>query len=105
MAEVQLSPEARRDLLAVLEYLDGVAGPRAARQYDTLFKQTIDRLAQFPGIGSLRPNLGAETRLVMVDPYLVFYDGGPSSTIVHVVRILHGRMNITPDLIARGRGG
>jgi plasmid stabilization system protein ParE len=38
-----------------------------------------------------------------VDPYLIFYDGGPRSRIVNVLRILHGHRNITPELIARGR--
>jgi plasmid stabilization system protein ParE len=36
-------------------------------------------------------------------PYLIFYDGGPHSETVHVLRILHGRRSITPELIARGR--
>lgn len=35
---------------------------------------------------------------------LIFYDGGPYSDTVHELRILHGRRNITPALIARGRG-
>ena len=38
-----------------------------------------------------------------VDPYVIFYDGGPDSDTVHVLRILHGRRNITAELIARGR--
>jgi plasmid stabilization system protein ParE len=38
-----------------------------------------------------------------VDPYLIFYDGGPRSRTVNVLRILHGHRYITPELIARGR--
>ena len=40
---------------------------------------------------------------MIVKPYLVFYDGGPHSESVHVLRILHGHRNITPELIASGR--
>jgi plasmid stabilization system protein ParE len=38
-----------------------------------------------------------------VAPYLIFYDGGPHSEAVHVLRILHGRRDITLELISRGR--
>jgi plasmid stabilization system protein ParE len=40
---------------------------------------------------------------VSVAPYLNFYDGGPKSETVHVLRILHGRRDITPGLISTGR--
>jgi plasmid stabilization system protein ParE len=41
--------------------------------------------------------------MTSVGRYLIFYDGGPDTDTVHVLRILHGRRNITPELIARGR--
>jgi plasmid stabilization system protein ParE len=103
MAKVRLSLRARRDLLFVLEHLNDVAGVRAARKYDSNFERTIKRLARFPGLGSPRPHFGPETRMLSVDPYLIFYDGGPKSETVYVLRILHGHRNITPELIARGR--
>jgi toxin ParE1/3/4 len=103
MAGVRLSSQARRDLLSTLEYLAEVAGPRIARRYDDGFKRAIENLGTSAGTGSPRPHLGPETRLTIVTPYLIFYDGGPHSDSVHVLRILHGRRNITPELIARGR--
>ena len=103
MAKVSLSRQARLDLLSILEYLTDVAGARTARTYDSRLKQASDDLAVSPGIGSPRAHLGADTRLIIVNPYLIFYDGGPDSDVVHVLRILHGRRNITPDLVARGR--
>lgn len=103
MAEVRLSLQARRDLLFVLQHLNDVAGVRTARKYDSNFKRTMRRLARFPGHGSPRARLGSETRMVSVNPYLIFYDGGPKSKTVYVLRILHGHRNITPELIARGR--
>jgi plasmid stabilization system protein ParE len=103
MARVSLSEQARRDVRSILESLSDTAGALTARRFDTSFKNTIERLAEFPGIGAMRPALGAATRVVSVNPYLIFYDGGPDSETVQVLRILHGRRNITPELIARGR--
>ena len=76
-------------------------GPPAL--FDSRVKQATDNLAISPGIGSPRPHLGEDTRLIVVKPYLIFYDGGPDSDVVHVLRILHGKRDITPDLVARGR--
>ena len=99
MATVWLSAQARLDLLSTLEHLANVAGPHIARRYDDSFKRVIENLSSSAGTGSPRPHLGPETRVTSVAPY----DGGPRSDSVHVLRILHGHRNITPELIARGR--
>jgi toxin ParE1/3/4 len=103
MATVRLSAQARLDLLSTLEHLAEVAGPRIARRYDDSFKRIIENLSSSAGTGSPRPHLGPETRVASVAPYLIFYDGGPHSEAVHVLRILHGRRDITLELISRGR--
>ena len=103
MAKVSLSSRARLDLLSILEHLTDVAGPQTARKYDTEFKRVVDNLGASPGTGSPRPHLGPRARVTSVDPYLIFYDGGPRSATVQVLRILHGHRNITPQLVTRGR--
>jgi toxin ParE1/3/4 len=103
MAGLRLSRVAQADFDAVIDYLTTVAGNRVAVAFAENVQASIDRLADFPGIGSPRPQFGAETRTVGVAPYLIFYDGGPKSETVHVLRILHGRRDITPGLIAAGR--
>jgi plasmid stabilization system protein ParE len=103
MAKARLSAQARLDLLSIIEHLTDVAGARTAREYDIGFKDAIDSIGASPGIGSPRQHLGAETRVSSVAPYLIIYDGGPDSDMVHVLRILHGRRDITPELVARGR--
>jgi plasmid stabilization system protein ParE len=85
MPKVSLSAQARLDLLSIVEHLTDVAGPRTARKYDTDFKRVIDNLGLSPGTGSPRSYLGPETRVTSVDPYLIFYDGGPHSEAVHVL--------------------
>jgi plasmid stabilization system protein ParE len=103
MVEVRLSPVAQADFDAIIDHLSSVAGNKAAAKYAARLQATANRLADFPGIGAPRPQLGTETRLVVLKPYLIFYDGGPQSETVHVLRILHGSRNITPALVARGR--
>jgi plasmid stabilization system protein ParE len=103
MATVRLSLQARQDLLSILAYLTEVAGPRTARKYDTKFKSEIRRLKRFPGIGSPQAEFGSETRLLTVNPYLIFYDGAPRGATVHVLRILDGRRDITQEMVAPGR--
>jgi len=103
MAEFRLSRAAQADFDEIVDYLRQVAGNRVASDYGDRLRATINRVAQSPGIGSPRQFLGPETRQTGVCPYLIFYDGGPGSETVHVLRILHGRRNITPQLIARGR--
>lgn len=103
MAAITFSPQARLDLLDIVEYLTAVAGARVARKYDTQIRRAIAALRDFPGFGAPRVDLGDETRIIVVDPYIVFYDGGPESQKILILRILHGHRDITQKLIARGR--
>jgi plasmid stabilization system protein ParE len=103
MAEFRLSTAAQADFNQIIDYLADVAGNRVAADYAERLRGSVNLIAEFPGIGAPRSNLGAETRVMIVKPYLVFYDGGPHSESVHVLRILHGHRNITPELIASGR--
>ena len=102
MAEVRLSPIAQADFDEILDHLVVVAGNQVAANYAEKLQALANRLAAFPGLGTPRRHLGSATRVASVDPYLIFYDGGPRSNTVHVLRILHGHRNITPQLIARG---
>ena len=103
MAVVRLSTTAQADFDEIVEQLSVVAGIGVARKYARGLQAAINRLVDFPGLGAPRPELGPETRLVIVDPYLIIYDGGPKSAEVLVLRILHGHRNVTPEVIARGR--
>src|SRR5262245_20374652 len=103
MAKLRLSSAAQGDFDEIVDYLAEAAGTRTATSFADRLRESINLAAEFQGLGSPRPHLGPETRVTIVTPYLVFYDGGPDSDSVHVLRILHGRRNITPELIARGR--
>jgi plasmid stabilization system protein ParE len=103
MAEFRLSSAAQTDFDEITDYLMEVAGRTIAADYGERLRAAVNRVAESPGIGAPRQHLGPETRLIIVGRYLIFYDGGPDSDTVHVLRILHGSRNITPELIARGR--
>ena len=91
------------DFNQIIDYLADVAGPRRAPTMRSDCARPVNLAADSPGIGAPRPHFGTETRITIVKPYVIFYDGGPHSESVHVLRILHGHRNITPELIASGR--
>jgi plasmid stabilization system protein ParE len=103
VAVVRLSTIAQADFDEIVEQLSVLAGKGIAKKYARRLQAAINRLVHFPGLGAPRREVGPETRVVIVDPYLIFYDGGPRSAEVLVLRILHGHREITPELIARGR--
>jgi plasmid stabilization system protein ParE len=61
----------------------------------------MDRVALFPGTGSPRPELGTDARTTMADPYLLIYDHHLDQGTVDLLRVVHGRRNITMELIRR----
>ena len=101
MARLIVAPEAQADISSILSYLRLKAGPAVADRYVDGFDVATERLVLFPGIGSPRPELGADARTTMVDPYLLIYDYHLDQDTVVVLRIVHGRRNITMDMIRR----
>ena len=92
-------PSAETDLNEIIDFLSGHAGTAVALKYATAFQRAFDRIRDFPAGGSPRPFFGADTRVVIVQPYLIFYDYMIETDTVHVLRILHPRRNITLGLV------
>ena len=101
MANLIVSAMARADLATIQQYLREEAGTATAQHYAAQFADTIEGLKTCPGIGAPRPSLGDNTRIVMVLPYLIFYDYDAVFDRIVVVRVLHGRRNITEQLLQR----
>jgi plasmid stabilization system protein ParE len=97
MAQVIVAEQAKRDLRRILSDLNERAGYRVAERYADEFKAAYRRLAHVPAGGPPRRALGPKTRIAIVLPYIVIYDHEDDA--VTVVRVLHGRRNITRDLI------
>ncbi|MEQ1719308.1 MAG: type II toxin-antitoxin system RelE/ParE family toxin [Hyphomicrobium sp.] len=103
MARIQFSVQFRRDFNVVIKRLAEVAGEPVARKYNLDVRRSVRQLADNPGIGAPRRKIGARIRMLVVSPYLIFYEGGPKAKSVTVLRIIDGRRRITRRTIAAGR--
>jgi toxin ParE1/3/4 len=100
-ARLIVSDAARRDSRAILEYLEEQAGVKIALQFALQFDSTVDRLAEFPLSGSPRRQYGPNVRLMVANPYLIFYEVAAEQVIV--LRVLHGHRNITRKMLRETR--
>ena len=94
---------ARTDLREIIETLRRDAGSAIALRYTEAFETNFDRLVDHPGIGAPRRRFGKRARILIVSPYLIFYDGAPKDVTVTVLRILHESRRITSKMISQGR--
>lgn len=99
MADLVVTELAAGDIAAILLYLAREAGIATAERYARAFDTLYERLTDFPAIGSLRPSLGEDVRICIVSPYIVIYDYAPATNTVTILRVVHGRRNITLKLI------
>jgi plasmid stabilization system protein ParE len=99
MARVVVTELAKRDIKAILSDLNERAGYRVAERYAAAFKAAYRRLTHVPAGGAPRQALGPHTRIEIVSPYIVIYDYEESNDRVTVLRVLHGKRNITRDLL------
>ena len=99
MTRIAVTAPADADVAAILDHLDAYAGPAVASRYAEAFDAAYDRLAAFPRIGPTRPSLGPHARIWVVPPYVMAYDYADDT--VTILRVLHGKRNITGDLIGR----
>jgi toxin ParE1/3/4 len=95
--QIVLAPRARFDLIRLYDYLEERAGTRLAQSYIDRIDALFDKLADFPGIGASRPELGADVRSTGVWPYVILYHVGSGS--LHILRVVHGRRNIASEIL------
>lgn len=89
--EVHKSPQAFRDLDDIAAYI-GLDNPQAALRFLDSLEKRFHLLAASPGIGRLRPDLGAGIHGFPVDGYVILYR--QVSTGIEIVRVLHGARDI-----------
>ena len=99
MARVIVAEPAKQDVRDILTDLGERAGYGVASRYAEDFKAAYRGIAQFPGSGPPRPALGPNARIKIVYPYVIIYDH--ESNEATVLRVLHGRRDITIKLIKR----
>jgi toxin ParE1/3/4 len=98
---VRMTPAAVEDLEVAFAYVEE-RNRRAAHELLSQFRETLSQLGEFPQIGApLSPQefelLEPGVRLVVVQPYVVFYR--MRSDEVVVLRILHARRDSLGELL------
>lgn len=101
MTRLDVTAQAEADIDNILTYLEREAGRATAAAYAERFAQAIERILAFPGHGPRRPALGPDTRIAVVYPYLLIYDFVEPADAATLLRVLHGKREITERLMRR----
>ena len=99
MTTIKFAPRAKRDLEDVLVYLTEMAGEGTTQKYAGEFADAVDLIQTMPAMGALRPRLGENIRAILILPYIMFYHFNEEAQQVQVLRILHGKQDITKNLL------
>lgn len=91
MPVVLRTPRARQDLVDIWSYVASDSAAAADRLLDEI-NEKCELIAEFPGMGRRRDELGASLRSFPVGSHVIFYrvreDG------IEVIRVLHGARDI-----------
>ena len=97
MANVDVAPRAAADIDGILIDQYGHGGRASAARYQAEFKAATRRLVHHPESGRRRPDIGPGLRSVLVHPYVLIYSYDRTADTVSVLRILHGRRQLSLD--------
>ena len=98
-ARIILTASASADQASILNDLHAKAGLRTVIKFRSLFAALYDRLADYPASGAPRPALGPNIRIGIVSPYIAIYAHSESDNTVMILRVIHGRREITSELL------
>jgi toxin ParE1/3/4 len=99
MPRVIVTPRADADIVAILDYLTRTAGTRVAAKYADTLDAAIAGLEDMPGTAAPRPALGPNMRITVVKPYLIIHEHERGDEELYVLRVVHGRRNITAEIL------
>ncbi len=92
MKSFHLSTAANLDIEEIANYIFDL-NPVAAHRFLDDLDEVFDLLADFPLIGRLRPDLGADVRSYPVGNYLVFYV--PATERIEISRVIYGGRDLS----------
>lgn len=93
MNHFTVSPAARQDLADIRDYLVQQASRKVAARVLRELREGMRRVAEMPGIGHLREDLGGGAmRFYRIYKYLIIYRSERQP--IGVVRILHGARDV-----------
>jgi plasmid stabilization system protein ParE len=99
VAQIIIAPQADTDYAELVADLEAKAGHAVAERYEAAIDALYERLIDHPQSGAPRPVLGEQARLCVVRPYLVVYDYDDLGDVVTILRIIHGKRDITTRLL------
>ncbi|MDX2131516.1 MAG: type II toxin-antitoxin system RelE/ParE family toxin [Planctomycetota bacterium] len=88
MTGVTVSPEAARDIEAIVATVTEESGPRRADLLAERLIRAIARLADAPKSGRQRDDIRRGLRCIVIRPYVVLYR--IDARCVRIIRVVHG---------------
>ena len=95
MSRCELRPAAEEDLESIADYT-AEDNPSRAVTFVQELREKCRVLAEMPKSAPARPELGEDIRSRPAGNYVIYYR--PVSGGVEIIRILHGRREIDPDI-------
>ena len=89
--KIRYAPAARRDLDEIWDFIAD-DNPEAADRVIDRLRDVIQKLAEWPGMGRARPELGSSYRSFPVDDIVIFYR--PVGSGIEILRCAHGARRI-----------
>jgi plasmid stabilization system protein ParE len=93
-ATVVFSRRARRELEAILDYIEAEAGPIRADTVADRITQALTTLETLPYAGHPKSNRLGFVRLFVVKPWNVYYRTQRAGSEVRILRIVDGRRHL-----------
>lgn len=81
------NPKAKADLQSAVRYI-AADSTKSARRWSASIREKCAKLAETPGLGAPKPELGPNIRMIVAGSYLIFYETDSKS--VEIIRVLHG---------------
>lgn len=92
------SKAAKADLIDIWLYIAPDNLEAADRQISRI-ENTVDRLLDFPKLGSARHDIGSEVRGLVVNRYLVLYRFLEEAKQIELLRVIDGRRDLSAIFI------
>jgi toxin ParE1/3/4 len=92
--KIVLSPQARRDLIEIWNYIAEDNESAADKILDRI-EDVLRMLKDNPNAGRSRPELAPELRSFPIVNYILFFR--PNESGIELVRVLSARLDIQPD--------
>jgi toxin ParE1/3/4 len=100
MTRLVVTSDAEADFNDIIDYLSSEAGSAVAADYVRKFRVSLARLIDLSAPGSTPARARRQcARIGVVPPYVLIYDFTAADDTLMLLRIVHGKRNITNRLL------